>query len=83
MSSFTIHAIDPELDRILSERARERTVSKNRLIQELLADSLGLAVEGELPDDYREFAGLWSDAELVEFEAATASDSVVEPADWA
>lgn len=32
MGSFTIHSLDEELDRRLSEEARRRKTSKNRLV---------------------------------------------------
>ena len=82
MPSITIHAIDPELDKRLSEEARRRKTSKNRLVKELLARSLGLPVEGRMPDDYREFCGLWTAEEYAEFAARQADNSRIDPVDW-
>lgn len=79
MGSITIHAIEPELDRKLSDEARERGTSKNSLVKELLARSLGI-------DDgasFRDFCGLWSEAELAEFQAAGSGSRDVDPGDWA
>jgi hypothetical protein len=44
MGSITIHEIDPVLDPRLSSVAKERGKSKNLLVKELLASSLGLAL---------------------------------------
>ena len=82
MASITIHAIDSELDRRLAEEARRRKTSKNRLVKELLARSLGLPVEGKMSDDYREFCGLWTAEEHAEFAARQADNSRIDPVDW-
>lgn len=82
MSSITIHALDAGLERRLAEEARRRKKSKNQLVKELLASSLGMRVEGAYADDYREFCGLWSAEEAAAFNAAQADNSQVDPADW-
>lgn len=82
MSSITIHKIDTDLDLRLTEEAKRRKVSKNKLIKELLARSLGLPVEGNRFDDYSEFCGLWTAEEQSEFEARLAENSIVDPGDW-
>ena len=82
MASITIHAIDSELDRRLAEEARRRKTSKNRLVKELLARSLGLPVAGKMPDDYREFCGLWTAEEYAEFNARQAENSRIDTDDW-
>jgi len=83
MSSITIHKIDPDLDIRLTEEAKRRKVSKNSLIKELLAQSLGLPVDGKLSDDYSEFCGLWTAEEQREFDARLADNSRIDPEDWA
>lgn len=82
MGSFTIHSVDEELDRRLSEEARRRKTSKNRLVKELLARSLGLRTEGKLHDEYGEFCGLWSKAERDAFEARQEHNSQIDPEEW-
>ena len=82
MSSITIHEIDEGLDRRLSDEARRRDTSKNRLVKELLAASLGLRVEGRYADDYREFWGLWCAEEAAAFDAAQADNARVDAEDW-
>ena len=82
MGSITIHAIDPELDRRLSEEARRRKRSKNSLVKDLLARSLGLPSDSTESEEYAEFCGLWSDEERRAFEAAAADNERVDEAAW-
>lgn len=82
MSSITIHNMDAELDRRLSDEAKRRKTSKNRLVKELLADSLGLPLSGRYSDDYREFCGLWTAEDLLEFNTAQADNRRIDEEDW-
>jgi len=82
MSSITIHALDSSLDLRLTEEARSRKKSKNQLVKELLARSLGMRVDGRYADDYREFCGLWSAGELAAFNATQTENSSVDAMDW-
>jgi len=82
MSSITIHALDHNLDQRLSLEAKRSKKSKNQLVKDLLARSLGMSVDGKYADDYREFCGLWSASEFAAFNASQAENSRVDPADW-
>jgi hypothetical protein len=82
MASITIHKINVDLDLRLTEEAKRRKVSKNSLIKELLARSLGLPIDGKLSDNYSEFCGLWTAEEHAEFEARQADNSKIDPEEW-
>lgn len=82
MSSFTIHDIDMELDRRLSDEAKRRKTSKNHLVKQLLAVSLGLPVSGRYSDDYREFCGLWTAENLEEFNVYQTDNRRIDEEDW-
>ena len=82
MSSFTVHEVDSELDRRLTEEARRRNTSKNRLVKEILARALGLSAESKRPDDYQEFCGVWSAQEFAEFSSGQAENSTIDPEQW-
>ena len=82
MTSITIHKIDSYLDQRLTEEAKRRKTSKNSLVKELLARSLGLPVKGKLSDDYSEFCGLWTAEERAEFEARQTENSKSDPEEW-
>ena len=82
MPSFTIHALDTELDRRLSDEAKRADKSKNRLIQELLAKAMGLSSGSSYADDYSEFCGLWTAEEHRSFTAAQVENNRIDPEDW-
>ncbi|MCK5157116.1 MAG: hypothetical protein KAQ69_11865 [Spirochaetales bacterium] len=82
MGSFTIHTLDKALDLRLTNEARRNKKSKNQLIKEILAKSLGLPVEGRLTDDYREFCGLWDLTEQEKFNELQKDNSQVDSGDW-
>jgi hypothetical protein len=82
MGSFTIHALDKELDLKLTNTAHREKKSKNQLIKEILAKSLGMPVGGRLTDDYREFCGLWENTEHNKFNEIQKKNSQVDTSDW-
>jgi hypothetical protein len=49
--AFTIHGIEPELDRRLTERARQERISKNQLVKILLARAMGVATSDRQNDE--------------------------------
>ena len=82
MSSITIHEMDEDLDRRLADEAKRRRKSKNALVKELLALSLGMPGYVRGDEEYLEFLGLWSPEEATAFEAATADNEAIDLADW-
>jgi hypothetical protein len=82
MSSITIHNLDAELDRKLTDEARRRKKSKNQLIKDLLAKDMGLRVEGRYSDDYQDFCGLWKQEDLEEFNRVQEANARVDMQDW-
>lgn len=82
MSSFTIHNLDADIDMQLTIEAKKNKKSKNQLIKELLAKSLGLAVQNSYVDDYGEFCGLWSAEEAREFTAAQEDNNRIDNEEW-
>ncbi|HCM27258.1 MAG: hypothetical protein A2Z99_00615 [Treponema sp. GWB1_62_6] len=82
MSSVTIHALDPELDERLKSEARRVHMSKNRLVKELLARSVGMRTGAGYADDYREFCGLWTVAERAAFDASQGGNESVDAEEW-
>jgi hypothetical protein len=82
MASFTIHSLESDLDARLSDKAKRAGLSKNQMIKDILSTATGLPASGGYGDDYREFCGLWGQAELSEFEAAQADNARVDAQDW-
>jgi hypothetical protein len=87
MKSMTVHKIDEQLAESIEQVARERGESLNSTIKALLTQALGLNSEGsgeqKKPRGYRRFLGFWSEADVREFNAATADFERVDEGDWA
>jgi len=84
MSTLTIHALDPEVERLVRSKARKEQKSLNRTLKELLAQSVGntQAAPVDHGPDFAEFANVWSDEDQREFDAATADFERVDVEDW-
>ncbi len=86
MSTLTIHALEPEVERRIRAKATREGRSLNRTLKELLAESVGVRPAcGDNTDhraDFAEFQGVWNAQDVQEFEEATADLSKVDQADW-
>lgn len=80
-ASITIHNLDPLLYSALREQAESDSLSLNRLIKNLLAQSLGLTKSGKVAD-FSEFSSRWSQDDLEEFQASQSDFSIINPVDW-
>ena len=82
MGSITIHSIEPGLNERLDKLAKAKGTSKNRLIKEILAQSVGPSDTDDRKNEYHQFCDLWSVEEYKESNAAQESNSKVDPVDW-
>ena len=84
MKGITIHNIDDMLAKLIKARAAEEGLSLNKTIKALLEQALGvsLAERGPRREDFREFLGVWTEADLAEFNAAVRVFDLVEDEDW-
>ncbi len=82
MGSLTIHSINPELDVRLTEEAKRNKTSKNQLVKDVLAKSLGMPNGGRYADDYREFCRLWTQGEREAFDAFQSDNERIDEGDW-
>lgn len=80
--SFTIHGIDQELDRRLTERARRERLSKNQLVKQLLARAMGFPRIDRDNDEYREFMGKWSDEQRQDFDRRQSNNQHIDHEQW-
>jgi hypothetical protein len=73
MKSITIHGIDDPLAELIKSRALSEGLSINKTVKKLLEESLGVKprAKGINRSEFEEFCGIWSDAELAEFEETT------------
>jgi len=83
MASITIHGLEDPLDSLIREKARRQGISLNKVIKQLLAESLGLSQKNNTPEnDFADFSGVWSPEDLEEFIGNTEALSHIDPRDW-
>jgi hypothetical protein len=84
MKSITIHGMDDPLAELIKSKAQAEGTSINQMIKKILESSLG--VKPRQADcnraDFEEFCGVWTEAELAEFEENTKDLRRVDPEDW-
>ncbi len=71
MKQITVRNIPEELEKEIRRIARERGISINKTIHELLGEALGIDKSSGKKRDLSEFAGFWDEEEAEEFEKAT------------
>jgi hypothetical protein len=74
MKYITIHGIDEQLVNLIKSKAESEGLSINKTVKKLLEVSLGVKpqIERKNLGDFKEFCGLWTQADLDEFEEKTA-----------
>ena len=83
MTSITIHGLEDPMDSLIREKARQQGISLNKVIKQLLAESLGLSQKSNmLGNDFADLSGVWSPEDLEEFTRNTEELSHVNPRDW-
>ena len=85
MKALTLRGIDDELERALRDKSRELgTPSLNNTILRVLRESLGLTKRRHAAAhrDLDHLAGTWTEADLKEFEKATAALSQIDGDLW-
>ena len=83
MTTLSIHNLDPELERRVRRRAREKRQSLNKTLHELIEQALGVsAKDSSVEQRFARFCGAWSEEDLETFDEATSDLQDVDPADW-
>lgn len=82
MKTMTIRNIPDAVALELSTRASEGRMSVNGYVVNLLANAVGVDDTRKKVRDLSEFCGVWSKADLDEFNRVTAETRVVEEGDW-
>jgi hypothetical protein len=84
MKSISIHGIDKPLADLIRSKAESEGLSINKTIKNLLETSLGVKTQRDDKNrgDFEEFLGIWSKAELKEFEKKTGDLREIDRADW-
>jgi len=84
MSTLTIHALEPAVEKRIRSKAKRDGRSLNQTLKELLAASVGVRThpESDHRADFAEFNGVWNTQDVREFQAATADLETIDQADW-
>ena len=84
MKSITIHNLDDSLEAMIEEKARAEGLSLNKTVKMLLGKALGLETGGNggRKADFAEFSGVWSKADLRQFDKRTQDLRKVHARDW-
>ena len=84
MKSITIHGIDEQLVNLIQSKAESEGLSINKTVKKLLEVSLGVKPQTERKNlgEFKEFCGLWTQADLDEFEEKTADLRKIDKKDW-
>ena len=84
MTTMTIHALEPEIEKRIRRRSRKEHKSLNQTLKDLLAASVGRSGQSHSDhlSDFAEFAGVWSESDQEEFDAVTADFERIDAEDW-
>lgn len=84
MKSITIHGVDEPLSELIKSKAQSEGLSINKTIKKILESSLGVKPRhrGSKRDEFEEFCGIWSGADLAEFKQNTKQLRNVDSEDW-
>jgi hypothetical protein len=84
MKSITIHGLDDQIHDLIKSKAKSEGLSINKTVKKLLETSLGVRPQNERRNlnDFKEFCGLWTKADLDEFEEKTADLRNTDKRDW-
>ncbi len=84
MKSITIHGLDGPLWSMLKAKSESESMSLNKTIKMLLENSLGIkpTKNKNRYNEFKEFKGLWTDADLFEFQKNTKEFTKIDKEDW-
>jgi Ran GTPase-activating protein (RanGAP) involved in mRNA processing and transport len=82
MRHLTVRNVPEELARQLQQEQRERGLSLNQTVIDLLSQATGIARRAFFDNGLGHLAGTWSPADLAEFEQATKAFEVVDAEMW-
>jgi hypothetical protein len=85
MGILTIHALDPDVEKLVRAKARKEHKSLNQALKELLAESVGkskASAASSRLSEFAEFSAVWTESDLEEFKSVTADFERVDAEDW-
>lgn len=84
MKSITIHGLDEGLDKSIRDKARERGLSINKTLKELLGKALGInnSQTHDRRDEFLDLYGVWSAEDSAELKKNLETCEQIDPGDW-
>jgi hypothetical protein len=82
MKSITIHGIDADLDRKITEKSKEYGLSQNRTVKYILQNSLLSDQRTAKREAFADLFGKWTIKERNDFEDRIMDLETVNEADW-
>lgn len=82
MKSITIHGIDTELDKEITQKAEELGLSQNKTVKAILRSSLISDKKASKKKAFAELFGKWSIEEKEEFNERISDLETVNESDW-
>jgi hypothetical protein len=82
MKSITIHGIDGDLDRKLSEKSKEYGLSQNRTVKAILQSVLFSDKKAARREMFSDLFGAWTKSEQEEFEKNIEIFEKINESDW-
>jgi len=83
MKAITLRNIPPEIQKAIRAKAKEKRISMNRAVLELLQERLGHPTRTRKRyDDLDHLFGTWTQAEADEFNKALEEQRRIYPEDW-
>ena len=84
MKSITIHGIEEPLAELIKSKAGSEGLSMNKTIKKLLEESLGVKPRhiNTHRGEFEKFCGVWSKADVDEFENRTEAFRKIDHEDW-
>lgn len=79
---LTVRNVPPELAKALQEEKARRGKSLNQVVLDLLTQGLGVGLGKSRSNGLAQLAGVWSDEDLEEFQAAVAVTEQIDEELW-
>jgi hypothetical protein len=84
MGTMSIHGLDRDTERFVRAESKRTGLSLNQTLKRLLGQAASKTprARGASSDDFDDLFGAWTQAEVKEFQKATAEFRRVHPEDW-
>lgn len=84
VKSITIHGLEEPLWSMIKAKSKSEGLSINKVIKKILETAFGIKpkISKEREMEFKEFCGVWSKADVSEFNKATKDFEIINKEDW-